>query len=413
MTIYIPANNNWGLLGQAIGGMIKRGREADAWQGMVDAQNNISGLDYGAQPQLNDQTPTGYGAKDKAVSGLLSSSGIGFTDNSVPTADDIGKGLLSGVQNPTNKQPFTYNQAPTPDQPTAQDIQAPQTSYNQAVQGNVTMTAPKSLSEAKMMTNKAVYQAAANIAKQYGPEYARQFLPMLQQTANDRVSAYQNDYNQQKQFGLMQQFNDSKNPMERAMIAAQLKNYGLELNPKMISTLQPDYKMSVVNNGDSHSLILHNPKDGSVMNAGNMQINVSPDAQLRASTSLQVAQIRGAGRGGGGGGRGGGAKLGKAESWAAGYENTGLPHDNAVINALYGKDGLSNSEQIQLDQALGRRDQYWKVSSGGQYTGGGSGNTADYENATPATDYVRQQVRAAYPDASEDEIAQFIAERYQ
>ena len=61
-------------------------------------------------------------------------------------------------------------------------------------------------------------------------------------------------------------------------------------------------------------------------------------------------------------------KLGKQESWALNYESgNGLSNDESTIAVLSELEDPTPSQRNQLQQALSRRDHYWKVSSGGQY----------------------------------------------
>lgn len=142
-----------------------------------------------------------------------------------------------------------------------------------------TTTPAMSLSQAKKAIYGTIPTAMRDLVQKYGVARAREIMPLVQQAANDKLAEYTDQYNQTQAGSLMQQFNASTNPYQKAMIAAQMKQYGIDLDPKMISTLSPDYKMNVVDQGDRKALVLMNPKDGQVLQAGTLGVNVSPDTQ--------------------------------------------------------------------------------------------------------------------------------------
>lgn len=103
-------------------------------------------------------------------------------------------------------------------------------------------------------------------------------MPLLQQAAQSKLGEYTDQYNQTQISTLTQQFNASQNPYQRAMIAAQMKQYGLDLDPRMIAQLSPDYQFHAINQGDKQQIVLMDPKSGQMVDGGVYTISVSPDA---------------------------------------------------------------------------------------------------------------------------------------
>jgi hypothetical protein len=136
-------------------------------------------------------------------------------------------------------------------------------------------------------------------------------MPLLMQAANDKMSDYTNQYNQQKVQGLMQAFNDPKtSDQQKAWIAAQAnKMYGIDIG-KTTQQLRGDY--GTANLGGSTQL--YNKYTGqpgqsfansqSPDNSANNDIkkylhdNQSADNAATTSASIQAAGIRAAGGGG-------------------------------------------------------------------------------------------------------------------
>jgi hypothetical protein len=328
-------NYGWGnAAADIIGAVLKRNydrsQQANMYGDIANQLNTINNTDFGAQTNLIDQASsdnpnsnyTGKNIKNKAVAGLLPNAD--FLGQQA-TSDNLGKGLFTGGQSQTQNAaqyiPGSSSTSPVTPQATQQysftNPLAESNPNNQYSKANnpatVQNTQPLTTAQAKSQLYAHIPLAAKELAsKGYDPKV---FMPMLQQATQDKLGEYQYQYNQNQAANLMQNFNAETNPMRRAMLAAQMKQYGLEIDPKMISALSPEYKMEVVDQGPQKSLVLYNPKTGEVASGGTLGVGVSPNtqytqeqennrwvtpsanAQLGANARIQAAGISASARG--------------------------------------------------------------------------------------------------------------------
>ena len=281
-----------GLANGLLQGMQKRQeakQNADAWSQMVNFSDKLKNLDTGGKMQLQyNPTPQGTNVVNNATQQLATNPNtqglFGSTDfNAQPTAQGLWQGGLMGkpgqMQQPTVNE---YNQPLTDEQP-----KPDYTLKNNFLPDNVTKTISKTptLSEYKAMVRSQIPIAAKELADK-GHDPAK-FMPYLLQMTNDKIGDYTTDYNNNMASTLMNKFNASNNPTERAFMAAQMKKYGIELDPQMIKTLSPEYKMNVVNRGDVQSLILHDPRTGQVIDAGDLSVGINPSTKYSADMGYQ------------------------------------------------------------------------------------------------------------------------------
>lgn len=359
--------------------------------GTPNTTNNTGFLGKALNPNYFSQTP------QQKINLVSDENGNAIQNNDGTYTANLSDGTQKTIMSDQNGYAIMPQDAPQYYKdwykPDASNITKPFDQYS--TENNpmkVTVSAPKSLTEAKTSIMGTIPQAAMELAKKgYDPSV---FMPMLQQAAKDRLDGYQQTYNSQQLNGLMNQFNASNNPYQRAMIAAQMKQYGLDLDPKMISTLQPDFKLTSVDQGDRHTLVLHDPKTGTVINAESLATNLNPNtkytadmgykgkidaANIGASARIATAGMRGSGHSGGSGGNNG-----KINGM------TDLQMDNEISKERIWKE--KNPDANLEDYP--RYNQYMKAAD-------------PYGNTRQADDIIAQ-IKAANPDASNDEIYQYL-----
>ena len=189
----------------------------------------------------------------------------------------------------------------------------------------------------------------------------------LMQTRDNAIAQQNAAWKQKQSLAIYDRLSQiDVNSPEAKKILMYANYHGIPIGKEAWETMKP-YNMEKVNAGDRYEF--YDPRK--VLHGSTIAIGVSPDAQLRADTSTANTNARIAAvatRGGGYGGRGGGSeKLGKSEAWAQNYEINHLARDNATIDAYYGKEELTPAQEIALRTAMANRDQYWKISSGGEY----------------------------------------------
>ena len=314
---YNQGNGFWDMFSQGLLAGYQKGQEqkqeAGLYNGVADFAEDLTNLDYGGQTSMQDLASranpnsnyTNKTASLKAQQGLLPTS----FNQSVPTSDTLGQGLLGMPKQQVEQQPQRFFIDPniaTDMQPDTTPLLGKYAKENNPV--NITTSAPKTLQEQTRMIKTQQGQAMRElIAKGYSP---KEILPLLQQATNDKISEHTAIYQQNQVNELYQGFVNEENPNKKAMYAARLKQAGYDVTTPY-KEFAPEYKAERFDNGNSNDAYSFNPKTGKYELQVSMAKGVSPDAQLRADTSITTASMRRA-AGGSGGSRstGGGGNYG-------------------------------------------------------------------------------------------------------
>jgi hypothetical protein len=390
------------LIGNVMGHNARQRQESNMYGDVAKFGQDLNNLDYGNQTTTQDLTPQNSAGMQQISQGLLPTN---FNQQS-PDASMLGQGLLGQVmqqpQQQAQQQPNNYN------------ITNPMDQYSQANNPTQTTTsAPKSLMEQTNMIKSQIPSAMqALVKKGYKPN---EVLPLLQQAAQDKIAEHTSNYNQQQTQALLQQFQGTNDPMQQAALAARLKQqFGYD-----VGTAYKDFKhdYSTVNTGDSQTAFDKN--NGTFGNK--TAINQSPDnianndtkiktTGMNNATTLQAASMRGSGRG-----RGGSTKLDKASTWAQTYELGGYHRDQATIdqyNEAKDNDTITPALQRAAETAMGSMNQYWKISSGGEYNSQDPQQQQQQAQQQDQNDPVANAInQAKQGGASKEEILQQLSKR--
>jgi hypothetical protein len=111
---------------------------------------------------------------------------------------------------------------------------------------------------------------------------AAQFVPWIQQFMKDQNAAYTEKYNQARIADLSQQFNASQDKYQKASLAAQMGQYGIKVDPQLLNSMSPDWKIQIMNRGNVQTPIMVDSKSGRSIDLGDYSNGMSPNtaAQL-------------------------------------------------------------------------------------------------------------------------------------
>ena len=189
------------------------------------------------------------------------------------------------------------------------------------------------------------------------------------------------------------------------------------LGSNYLKTLQQEKPKWTAINAQNGTVLLMD-QNGRVVNAGNF---AKPEKRYAASGGMiydtgtgQPVYVKPSSNGT--------AKLGKNEQWAQNYELNGIHKDQAIIDKYnanidpatgrWNTDSmLTDAQKIALDKeaqaAMGRMNQYWRISSGGAYNPGQQ--TGKTENEAQV-DAIISRIKEQHPDATDSEIFQYLAQ---
>lgn len=376
-------NYGWGnavsdILGAVMQRNAERGEQKKQANMYLDAANfgeELKNLDYGGQTSIQDLASranpnsnyTNKTASLKAQQGLFPTS----FNQSVPTSDTLGQGLLG---QPLNSQPAQANNF---------EFTNPLDKYSKENNPvSITTSAPKTLQEQTRMINAQIPKKMQEMMKAgYKPKEA---LALLKESANQAIADRTETYKQSQ----IDSFETEQDPRKKIMIGMKAGLIGKE---GAMMLVQPDIETKVINTGGENVVVgfskmtgkYVNLKDGTEIAPNDLQEMLKPTltpAQVQ-SAELQREQIRRQGQRYSGGPSGNysntTSRPSTDESWASTYESgSGLTNDQSIIDTLYELGYRTPAQDIQLQQAISRRERYWKVSSGGQY-GARTSNTGD------------------------------------
>ena len=203
---------------------------------------------------------------------------------------------------------------------------------------------------------------------------AKEAKALIDNELNSRVETMYTDQSQKYQDGMLEQFTKIPNMDEKQayMWALSAKNKGLPVDPEQFAKVFALKKLESLNLGDRYQMI-------DPYKEGTYDIGISPTAKYNKETVSADAQYRVAnapvrGSGGSVGSDSGRTpsnnNLSKEENWALTYESGNqLTNDQATIDTLYELDSRTPSQERTLQQAMARRDHYFKVSQGDKYYG--------------------------------------------
>jgi len=257
------------LVGSVLGQAQANKREAGVMQGGIDYQQQMAndGLYNPAQGDMANQSnpQSDYLGSNTDQQTAQSLMPTGF-QTQVPTANNVGQGLIGQQPTTTNgqqvpQQQFFANPAQTADG-TAPTINANQDlgKYSKvnnpvAVEGSA-MTPQQAQAHVNMMQS----QAALVLQKKYGPAAMQQIMPMLQQASNEKLAGFNQDYNNTKIQGLITTFNDPKTTDNQKMwLAAQAKQlYKIDIGNEAKNFLvNPTDKLT-----QDNKMAIHNTASG-------------------------------------------------------------------------------------------------------------------------------------------------------
>ena len=382
----------------------------------MGGQTTITDLASRANPNSNYTNKT---ASLKAQQGLLPTS----FNQTVPTSDTLGQGLLGMPKQQVEQQPQRFFADPniaTDMQPDTTPLLGKYAKENNPV--NITTSAPKTLQEQTRMINAQIPKKMQEMIKAgYNPKEA---LTLLKESANQAISDRTEKYKQQQMSMLTDPNLDVR---QKLQIGLQLG-----LKPEEMKMLTQRLTNPTMRNmGDRDQPVAFDPYAGQYINTvtgqplteEELKHGISPTAVYNKTTVSEDAKYKIANRpaptygGGGRGGNYGGSsrtstpKLGKEENWALGYESgNGLTNDTALIEGLSALDNPTPSQQIQLDKALGRRDHYWKVSSGGQYGAPEQQEQSQGGNDDGAAWYDREYRNAINEGLTPEQATQYLSD---
>lgn len=429
---YNQGNGFWDMFSQGLLAGYQRGQEqkqeAGLYNGVADFAEDLTNLDYGGQTSMQDLASranpnsnyTNKTASTQAMQGLLPTS----FNQSVPTSDTLGQGLLGMPKQQVEQQPQRFFADPniaTDMQPDTTPLLGQYAKENNPV--NITTSAPKTLQEQTRMINAQIPKKMQEMLKAgYEPKEA---LSLLKESANQEITNRTEKYKQQQMNMLTDPNLDVR---QKLQIGLQLG-----LKPEEMKMLTQRLTNPTMRNlGDRDQPVAFDPYTGQYINTmtgqplteEELKFGISPTAVYNKTTVSEDTKYKISNRpaptyggGGLGGNYGGGGvrtstpKLGKEENWALGYESgNALTNDTALIEGLSALDNPTPSQQIQLDKALGRRDHYWKVSSGGQYGAPEQQEQTQGGNNDGASWYYKQaeQVKAENPNFTDQQITDYM-----
>lgn len=109
-------------------------------------------------------------------------------------------------------------------------------------------------------------------------------MPYLQQAMQDHLAVYTDNYNQGKINELTQVFNDPNATVyQKATAVMQMNKYGAKIDPSLLQALSPDWRLTLVPQGNQITIMAADSKSGKTANLGAMPVNASPNvvAQLQ------------------------------------------------------------------------------------------------------------------------------------
>lgn len=343
----------------------------------------VNDLSSQANPNSNYM---GKNIDQQTAQGLLPT---GF-QQSAPTADMVGQGLLSirQPQQPPQAQQRFFNDPSiqTDQQPAITPVMGQYAKENNP--GSIT-TKTNDWNGIQKDIQAQGYKRIQELSKSMSPEMFAKYLPEAKRVISEQITQSKGEYDQKVQDNAYASFETETDPKKKIMIGMKAGLIGKE---GAMMLIQPDTETKVINTGSENVVVgfskltgrYVNLKDGSEIPADELQTMLKPTAKPKEASEYERWKMAngvgirtgGTGGGGSGGGIGGGrsttakpGKLGKEETWALNYESgVGMTNDQSTIDTLGSSDlPLTTSQTNQLQQAMGRRDHYWKVSSGGQY----------------------------------------------
>lgn len=397
------------LIGSAISNNIVQKREAQDQANMYQDMANLNGqFDQLGAPQTN--------TVDSNAPALVKN----FDQGSFGTAN-FSPGLLKGAATAYGGDIQSAGDTPNTDGSAAGTgglLSSPQYSFDKSLQKQqqpqrtmdsvadyaknvqTTTTPGASLVDRTKMIKNQIPQLAANFAKKYPGQMAT-IMPMILQTANQKIDDLTQQHNQQQISTLMGNLNNSTDLKGAMPAILQLGQLGVKVNPSLALKAygNPDLKSVAVDLGGTKQLFSFNPKTGAYTNMWTGEVSARPMSEYQAA--------RLASGGGSGGGRGGRVAASPMDKYGASMNRV---NDQALYDEYQARvangDFLTQAEQHRYNQATARLNAYTQANGGygqdesaGSYSQDDSGGYSPQDVPQEATQYSQED------QPTEEEIA--------
>ncbi len=265
------------------------------------------------------------------------------------------------------------------------------------------------------------------LRKEIGDTAFAKIYPQLRQQIAGGVATLQDDYNRQVENSAVDAVTKAQTPQEQR---AALLQYA------KTTRKSPDWIKGIIGNNikreddganiywyrtDNYGTPLDADESGKPKPYHVIPKQLSPGQVQQGELANKRLDIRSSNTNG---------KLGPQEKWAQGYELNGYHRDEATLQEY--QDALAAGEvsaalQKASNAASSRMNQYWTISSGGAYQPGQGQPQKSETPKQPANarlttnpqtsqelvlyQQTKSKIREQYPDATDDEIDQFIKEQ--